>query len=270
MLNMQCSPSHIKFLESHNTCFSKTQLLNLASSLHLKNYKSKSKKDLWNLINQHMSKYCDSGNEHCWLNHTNLQSNAHVPLQPKEWSSNPYTWLSNIDIMKIMIQYEKKYRCFKFLGVFPIDFAEKYGMSQCISNELCNLKLSKINKSYSKFGCIFNLDKHYQSGSHWVAVFFNRKKNNTNYGFYFFDSVSSKIPKEIYNFGLSIQNQMNDPNFKIYQNKIQKQFKNSECGMFCLHFIIQCLKNKSFDDIISTKYYDEDVHKLRNVYFRKL
>jgi len=267
---MQCSPSHVKFLKTHNTCFSKTQLFNLADTLNLKAYKSKSKNDLWILINQHMSKLCNHGDEHCWLNHTNnLITNSHVPKQPKEWSSNPYTWLSNLDLMKVMVQYEKKYRSFKFLGAFPIDFAEYYGMSQCISKELCNLNLSKFNKSIHKFACIFNLDKHNQSGSHWVAVFFNRNKSKTNYGFYFFDSVSTKIPKEIHDFGLSIQKQINDPDFQIHQNVIQKQFNNTECGMFCLHFIIQCLKNIEFHTIINTKYRDEDVHKYRSILFRR-
>lgn len=266
---MQCSPYNNRFINEHLTCFSKKQLLNIVSHLDIKFNKNKTNKDeLWQLINKTMLKQdCNHGDEHCWLEKTNKQFDSHVPKQPTEWKSNPNTWLTNFDILNVMTQYEKKYRKFKFFGVFPIDFSQKYGAGQCISQELCDLKISKFKDSDS-FGCVFNLDKHNQSGSHWVSVFFNINKNKPNYGFYFYDSVSSKIPKEIYHFGLSIQKQINDNHFKIYQNNVQKQFKNSECGMFSLHFLIECLKKKKYNDIINDKYYDDEVHKLRNKLFR--
>lgn len=266
---MQCSPYHRKFLIAHNTCFSKKQLVSIASYLHLKfNKHTIRKNELWKLINKHMLE-CEDGDEHCWLRKTNnLITDAHVPSKPSDWEHNPHTWLSNFDIMNVMTQYEQKYNRFKFIGVFPIDFSEKYGLSTCISVELCNFTLSKFTGKYDSFACVFNLDKHYQSGSHWVAVYFNTNKRNKNYGFYFFDSVSAKIPQEILRFGISVQKQINDPDFHLHQNVVQKQFKNSECGMFCLHFIIMCLKNKPFHAIINTPYYDNDVHKLRNKLFR--
>lgn len=266
---MQCSPSNIRFLDHHNTCFSKTQLINIAKVLEIKSPKSKSKQQLWSMINQAMLPYCRPNDEHCWLKQIGDEdSNSHVPLKPSEWKENPYTWLSNIDILKVLVRYEKKYRSFKFLGVFPIDFAENYGMSQCISQEICNLNLSKFNKKYTQFACVFNLDKHYQSGSHWVAVYFNLNKKHPNYGFYFFDSVSTKIPREIHRFGLSIKRQVNDPDFNIHQNIVQKQFKSTECGIFSIHFVIKCLEKMKFHDILRVPYNDDDIHKLRNVFYR--
>jgi hypothetical protein len=264
---MQCSPYHEKFNKQHKTCFSKPQLINISKTLGIKSTNI-TKQELWNQINANMLNTCDHGNEHCWLDRTNKQLNTHVPKQPNMWKSNPYTWLTNFDILNVMVQYEKKYPKFKFFGVFPIDFAEKYGMSQCISVEICNVLLSKF-KRFSQFGIIFNLDKHYQSGSHWVSVFFNTDKTMSNYGFYFFDSTSSKIPAEILNFAKSIKKQIKDPSFRIHQNIVQKQFKNSECGMFSLNFIIELLKNRPFIDIVNDKFYDEHVHKLRNILFRK-
>jgi hypothetical protein len=267
---MQCSPYHYKFFDQHGTCFSKAQLINIAKSINVPHTNTK-KQDLWRRINTKMLGVCEDGNEHCWLAKTNkdYHFNAHVPKQPAPWSRDSRTWLTNVDILNVMVQYEKRHRKFKFFGVFPIDFAEKYGMSQCISIELCNLNLNKL-KSYSQFGCVFNLDKHYQSGSHWVSVFFNTDKSLPNYGFYFFDSTSSKIPVEILNFAKSVQKQVADPaSFRIHQNVVQKQFKNTECGMFSLHFLIECLKNKPFIDIVNNPFYDDDVHKLRNKLFRK-
>lgn len=266
---MQCSPYNDRFYRQHKTCFTKKQLTTIATKLKLKfNENNITKTTLWQNINDAMLQ-CEHGDEHCWLEQTeNIITDSHVPKQPKDWKTNTYTWLTNFDILNVMTQYEKKHPSFKFIGVFPIDFAETYGLSSCISAELCNFQLSKF-KQYNIFACVFNLDKHYQSGSHWVTVFFNTNKHSNNYGFYFFDSVSSKIPKEILNFGISIKKQMNDPTFELHQNVVQKQFQNTECGMFSLHFITECLKNKSFHSIINSKYYDRDVYKLRNKLFRR-
>jgi hypothetical protein len=264
---MQCSPYNDRFYKKHKSCFSKKQLIIIATALKLKFNKNITKITLWQHINDHMLQ-CKHGDEHCWLEQTgNIITNSHVPIQPTDWNTNPYTWLTNFDILNVMTQYEEKYTSFKFIGVFPIDFAETYGFSSCISTELCNFDLSKFKK-YNSFACVFNLDKHYQSGSHWVTIFFNTNKRSKNYGFYFFDSVSSKIPKEILNFGISIKKQMNDRDFELHQNVVRKQFQNTECGMFSLHFVTECLKNKSFHTIINAKYYDQDVHKLRKKLFR--
>lgn len=264
---MQCSPYHNRYKIQHKTCFSKDQLVQIMKSIGMKHSNTK-KQDMWNIINTHMFYKCGSNNEHCWLKNINKQFDAHVPKQPVTWKQNQYTWLSNFDILNVMIQYEKKYPYFKFFGVLPIDFAETYGMSRCISEEICNINLSKF-KQFKQFGCVFNLDKHYQSGSHWVSIFFNTDKSKSNYGFHFFDSTSSKIPVAILNFGKTIKKQINDPSFRIYQNVVQKQFKNTECGMFSLHFIIECLNNKPFIEIVNDRFYDEHVHELRNKLFRK-
>jgi hypothetical protein len=213
---------------------------------------------------------CGDGDEACWVERGYLKqhSNALIPKQPIEWKHNPHTWLTNIDILNVMTQYEKNpKRKFKFLGVFPIDFNENYGLGRCISEEICNIKLSKF-KEYNSFACVFNLDKHNQPGSHWVAVYFNTSKRRKNYGFYFFDSTGSKIPKEIENIGISIKKQINNDGFKMHENNVQKQFKNTECGMFCLFFIINCLKNKPFKEIVNDGTYDDEVHTLRNKLFR--
>ena len=35
-----------------------------------------------------------------------------APEAPKSWNKNPNEWLSSTDILKVMKQYEKAYRCF--------------------------------------------------------------------------------------------------------------------------------------------------------------
>lgn len=267
---MQCSPSHYKLYKNDGSCFKKKQLLNMCNNLDLKNYKHLSKKQLWEKINSHMIHHfdCKNNDEHCWLdNMYTSNGSSHVPKQPSTWKINDRTWLTNFDLLNVMLQYEAKYRSFKFMGVFPIDFANNSGFGTCISKELCNIKFKSI-KNKTQFGIIFNLDKHYQSGSHWVAVYINIKPKTTNYGFYYFDSNAMPMPIEIKNLSVAIQNEMNDTKFMLKENTIQKQFKNTECGMFCLNFLIKCLKKHTFNTIMHDNMYDDDVHKLRYALFR--
>jgi hypothetical protein len=119
-----------------------------------------------------------------------------------------------------------------------------------------------------QFGIIFNLDKHNEPGSHWVCVYINTNSKSDNFGFFYFDSNALPMPSEINTLSKSIETQVNHSKFKILQNDKRKQFKNTECGMFCMHFIIQCLKKKTFKEIISQKCFDDDIHKLRQKYFR--
>jgi hypothetical protein len=268
-MNLLCSPSHERYKKgAHKTCFSKTQLINICNNLKIP-YKSSSTKDeLWNLINNQMfTKYsCPKANEHCWVDTLNLYNSvSHRPKKPESWKENKYTWLTNFDLMNVMLQYEKKYRSFKFIGVFPIDF-DQCNNYNTFSKELCNIDIMKF-KQY-QFGIIFNLDKHNEPGSHWVCVYINTNSKSNNFGFFYFDSNALPMPSEINTLSKSIQTQVNDSKFKILQNDKRKQFKNTECGMFCMHFIIQCLKKHKFKEIISQNCFDDDIHKLRQKYFR--
>jgi hypothetical protein len=144
---------------------------------------------------------------------------------PESWNKNMNTWLSTIDILKVMKQYEQKYQDFLFIGPVPIDFDYKITFGMCISNELCNFNLEKfINFGKKRLGIVFNLDPHYMSGSHWVALFFD---SNTG-GIYFFDSYGIKPKKEILNFMEKIKKQGNDLLLKnkIYLNSFDNEHKN--------------------------------------------
>lgn len=274
---MQCSPyNNDKFFTTHKTCFSKAQLVKIAKSLKLKHLsKYSDKQTLWNKINEYMIRQhgCDRNNEHCWLKYyPNFEDSSHVPQHPIEWFKDPQSWLSNIDIMNVMVQYEKKHKTFKFIGVFPIDFASTsypWGLGKCVSEEICKLKMSSLTKKYSSYGAVFNLDKHHEPGSHWVAVYFNVNKSHPNYGFFFFDSNATAPPVEIVNLYKSIKAQLpGGDNFVLEHNHVRKQFKNTECGMFCLYFLTLCLKNIPFKTIVRMKFLDDDVFKLRKSFFR--
>ena len=59
--NMQCSPKAKLMMKSHQTCFSKKQLLSITKQLNITMSSPRNNKDtLWNAINQHMLNVCDS------------------------------------------------------------------------------------------------------------------------------------------------------------------------------------------------------------------
>jgi hypothetical protein len=56
--------------------------------------------------------------------------------------------------------------------------------------------------------------------------------------------------------------------YKEFYNPRRFQYKNSECGMFSMWFIIQFLNDKDYGQIITSKIDDEYVFRKRNEYYR--
>ena len=104
------------------------------------------------------------------------------PIGPK----NSLKWLSTTDLNQIGVQYEKLYDECLFLGATPLDFEEIEGHISRINFD----ELKKDNKYI--LVQVINLDKHYQSGSHWVGLYVNLR----DFKIYFFDSVGNP-PHEI-------------------------------------------------------------------------
>ena len=87
---------------------------------------------------------------------------------------------------------------------------------------------------------------------------------------YYFDSVGSKPPKEIYDLVDKLQKQhhsIKGNTIDFIYNDIQHQRGNTECGIYCLHFLETMLKGKNFEDYIKTKNNDKYIEKFRNYYF---
>jgi DNA-binding transcriptional regulator GbsR (MarR family) len=186
-------------------------------------------------------------NESCWLDQLSKEERKYLekmsfsPKKPKEWEKNPREWLSNIDILNVLEQYEDAYDDFEFIGPTPIDFDTKIG-NNCVWKDLCTFDIKKqINSGKNKIGIIFNLDKHDEGGSHWVSLFINIKQ-----GFiFYFDSAANTIPNEITKLIKLILNQCYSEgvHMKYYTNlPNQHQKGNTECGMYSLYFIITMLE----------------------------
>ena len=198
-----CSP-HIK--NATYTCYSKNSLQKIAKNLKI-SYSNKNKKELWNNIKKELEYKCND--EICWTNNLrSIQDNTFVSKAPNSWKNNKYQWLSTTDINNVLEKYEKKYKTFKYIGAIPADCPKD------IYCELSNFN-SKI-KNYKKIGIVYNLDKHNEPGSHWVAIYIDLNTKTITY----FDSYGDLPSKLIGHF---IKKCIKQLNLKFNYNKKRYQ-----------------------------------------------
>ena len=300
MLNrddQKCAPSKTLI---NGTCYTINQLKDIANYYNKENEnnliifdENTSKKRLLYRIMIKITKKTKCDNQICWLKQDFMKKNVDIDMlnntfRPKgPANQGNFKWISNFDIKYVMSQYEYKYNDYKFLGAVPIDFEEVNYLN------LNNINLENLYNTRYKLGLIINLDKHNQSGSHWVSLFINLK----TYEIYFSDSGGIRPNKYIRNFIKKIANFcykkyfdlndfydyspinsdvsfMNNNNLNKYEklfpikyNQIQIQNSDSECGIFSINFILRLLKGETFDDYIKNHPTDSEVNKCRNIYF---
>lgn len=246
-------------------------------------------KSLWNSINNAMLSECN--NEVCWLKQDFIKETPIArellknfkPMMPNKWKENPREWLNTIDIRDVMNQYEVKHPDFEFIGPVPMDFDSKIGFGQCVINELCNIKLaSLLEKGKYKLGVIFNLDKHTQPGSHWVAMwahFPNAGKvaNNDTVirsegEICYWDSYGMKPNQEVVVLMNRLAAQAEELNYpiSIKINKRRHQYKNTECGVYCIYFLTSFLEGRAFEDIVGNIIGDDKMFEKRKDFFTKI
>lgn len=279
--NSACSP--MSDSKSNYSCLSSNHLLELAELWNIRHpdqqINSNSPREIWLFFKTIFSASCS--NERCWIKNKmfgaglsnellNELNELYAPKAPDEWNNNPRTWLNSQDISSVMEQYEKKYKCFLFIGPSPIDFDKKIiyrGKRECVWDELCNFKINNHGEK-TKIGIIFNTDPHDKSGEHWVSLFIDINAELIVY----FDSAGSYIPDEIRVFVERIQKQLSRGGKKEYNfiiNRRVHQRKNTECGMYSLYFIIQMLKTGNYKHFTDSKktITDEEMEILRREYF---
>jgi hypothetical protein len=233
-------------------------------------------RNIWRSLQYALSKSCNK--ESCWLKQKFIKEKIDIetkeytfaPEAPKEWKENPNEWLTSIDILEVMKQYERTYKCFDFIGPSPIDYDKHVAYGECVWEELCEFSLAKqLKEGKTKIGIIFNLDPHHKPGSHWVAMFINTRKREI----YYLDSYGEKIPRQIDKFANKVKKQSlnigNNKEYKLLINKRRHQFSESECGMYSLYFIIQMLKGTTFKKFTSKRIRDKYMIKLRKIYFNQ-
>jgi hypothetical protein len=260
--------------------------------INISNNKEKLVKELENKLTE-----CHK-NQSCWLKLDivkeleNKEINENT-LRP-EGPNKKYEWLSTTHINDVVSQYQEKYNDFLFLGAVPYDFEE-------LPIGINNINFSDLEKkNKTKLGMVINLDEHDKSGSHWVALYTDLKKNQV----YFFDSFGKKPGKKIkkfinkiisylyykkYNNNIKIGGMLSDikkltdkniraelknqlfnklTGFDIRYNTKQHQFGNSECGVYSINFILRLIKgDETFDDITNNITKDDKINECRKEYF---
>jgi hypothetical protein len=229
----------------------------------------KYKKYLIEKMTDRMEGICND--QKCWLRQRfmknmekqrrdDLVNNTFRPEGP----SGKFTWLNTFNIQEVMKQYEKKFPDFQFLGAVPMDFDDLPELG--IKN--MNFK-KKHDDGKKRLGIVFNLDEHYKSGSHWVGMYIDLQKGQL----YYFDSYGVVPEKRVRNLMKRIckacvnELGIDQKKFDLRSNNIRHQFKNSECGVYSMNFIIRLLNGETFDYITENATYDDDMNKCRSVYF---
>lgn len=187
------------------------------------------------------------------------------PEQPASWKEDPDMWLDSYNIANVMKQYEDVYDDFAFLGPYPIDFAAKDPYTEkkrCIIGEMCSLNLGEhLQQGKKRIGIVYNLDPHYKGGSHWVANYIDIPRKQV----YYFDSYGMEPPAQVRKFmqWLTIQ----EPRMQLAFNGRRFQFKDSECGMYCMYFLIRMLMGDSFKRFVRRSPPDSYMLDLRDYLF---
>jgi hypothetical protein len=241
-------------------------------------------KKLWRSISNAMSAKCT--NEVCWLKQDFIKETPLAnellknfkPFMPKKWETNPREWLNTIDIRDVMNQYEVKHPDFEFIGPVPMDFDSRVGFGQCVVNELCNISLkSLLDKGKHKLGVVFNLDKHTESGSHWVAMWAQLSNpggdisGNSAGEICYWDSYGMRPNPEVVKLmnRLKEQAQELEKPVIIKVNKKRHQYKNTECGVYCIYFLTSFLEGRQFEDIVGNIIDDDKMFEKRKDFFAK-
>ena len=272
---LRCSPNPKKVNDF--TCYTEEDLHRLRDLWNIRHPDSQIDSNevhiIWGELDKKMHNICDK--ESCWLKQSFVNKkdkeqliDAFAPVAPSSWKKKPNEWLSSTEILEVMRQYEKAYKCFTFLGPSPIDYDTRKLYGQCIWQELCQFSLKEqIKKGKKKIGIIFNLDPHYLPGSHWVSLFVNVKKKQI----FYFDSAGAEIPEQIMKLVTEIikQGRAQGINFKFDQNyPVEHQYGDTECGIYALYFIVHMLEDKINNHYLKTHILkDKYIEKFRKIYF---
>jgi hypothetical protein len=278
LTKVNCSPK--KKGEMNNfSCYTNKSLYKLRDLWNARHpdakIKSNSPEEIHEKLTQYLSGVCNK--ESCWLKQKAVfgpvdsdVADSFAPESPPEWKKNPNEWLTSLDIVNVMKQYEKAYPCFDFIGPSPIDFDTKKLYGECVWDELCKFSIKEqIKNKKTKIGMVFNTDPHNKPGEHWISMFIHIKKHKI----FFFDSTGEKAPKQIMDLVNRIieEGKHLNPkiNFQFDSNEgIEHQYGNTECGIYSLYFIAHLLEDKFTSHYLKTHILkDKYMENFRHVYY---
>ena len=225
----------------------------------------KSAEDVWRELQSRLGSKCKTGRAECIVS-----SLLRRPRAPKEWSLNREEWLSSDDIDAVEKNYVDVFADYAYVGTVPMDFDLKDETRKCLVSTLCSLKLpDMVKKGKERIGIVVNTDPHDGPGQHWVAVFCDVRSELEYPRVTYFDSYAKTPEPEIKALMKRWAEQWDATGvhknpMKLTFNKTRHQYKDSECGMYCLYFHYACLMNLPMNERIP----DDVINAFRNLLFR--
>lgn len=220
---------------------------------------------VWNELRKRLEAKCKTGRAECIVS-----ALMRRPKAPSEWAVNRYEWLSSDDIDAIEKSYEELFPDYCFIGSVPIDFGLQNETRQCIVSTLCAMKITELaKKGKHRIGIVINTDPHDGPGQHWVCVFCDVRPELEYPRMTYFDSYAQSPEPEIKELMRRWKKQWDSAGthkspMKLTYNKTRHQFKDSECGMYCVYFHYACLMNLPMAQRIP----DDVINSFRNLLFR--
>ncbi len=182
-------------------------------------------------------------------------------------SKGPYdstTWLNNEHIDNVLRQNMEKYKNFYAIGYQMIDFKEQ-------KTELEIINIPYELKTYNTMGVVLNTDITEGKGKHWFAIFIDARKKP--YTLEFFNSSGNLPVHQVQTWLNKTQRAIKragKPVKIIIVSPYEIQKSDTECGVFCLWFILSRLDGvpvESFTDV-NMGPGDEKMIEYRNELFR--
>ncbi len=220
---------------------------------------------VWNELQTRLREKCKTGRAECIV-----ASLLKRPKAPQEWAVNRYEWLSSDDIDTIEKNFAELFPDYFYVGAVPMDFDLKSETQECLVSALCSMKLPELyKKGKHRIGIVINTDPHDGPGQHWVAVFCDIRPELEYPRMTYFDSYAQNPEPEIKILMKRWKEQwdreeVHPTEMKLTFNKTRHQYKDSECGMYCIYFHYACLTELSMYNRIP----DDVINSFRNLLFR--
>lgn len=224
-----------------------------------------STENTWHQLQTRLRDKCKTGHAECIIS-----SLMRRPKAPKQWALNRYEWLSSDDIDSVEKNYTELFGDYHYVATVPIDFDLKSETQTCLISALCSMKLKDLYaKGKHRIGIVINTDPHDGPGQHWVAVFCDIRPELEFPRVTYFDSYAEHPEKEIKVLMKRWKDQWDATGvhanpMKLTYNKTRHQYKDSECGMYCLYFHYACLLQLPMNQQIP----DDVINSFRNFLFQ--
>lgn len=261
---MRCAPGR----EKYEGCLLESELRMIAEA-YIELYPKSDldiSKPLFSQLERLLSDKCkdsrDSRDSKCWIEsdpliRVLLESKLEYILSDIVYKpcihEDRYAWLSTTDINMIMMQYMQANVSFGYLGTFPSDVLDLISMDE----------LLETYRDFTKKGMILNLDPHTKGGIHWVAVYIDSKDETIEY----FDSLDEYPTPAIKGVLRYLKGHDLFKGYKLYNTSVKFQLKNSECGVYCIYYILNRVLNRSFNDIQSDVIRDDEMNEYRDILY---